>query len=66
MGNAPMLNLYLGWPYVDLTGKVVVITGGNTGIGYETARAIALMRAHVIIACRSEDKATDVRSNVAI
>lgn len=47
-------------PHVDLTGKVAIVTGGNTGIGYETAKALAVMGAHTIIACRSREKANAV------
>lgn len=47
---------------VDLTGRVALVTGGNTGIGYETSKALALMGAHVIIACRSEQRATEVKA----
>jgi len=41
---------------VDLSGKNVIVTGGNTGIGIETARVLAARGAHVVIACRSPDK----------
>ena len=44
-----------------MSGKVAVITGGNTGIGYATAKALAMLGAHVIIACRSEERAVRVR-----
>lgn len=37
----------------DLTGKTVVITGGNSGVGVETARAFAQAGARVIITSRS-------------
>ena len=50
----------LSYPTVDLSGKVTIITGGNTGIGYETAKALVRMGAHTIIACRSEERATAV------
>ena len=51
-------------PQTDLSGRVAVVTGGNTGIGYETAKTLAKMGAHTIIACRTESKATEVTSPV--
>jgi NAD(P)-dependent dehydrogenase (short-subunit alcohol dehydrogenase family) len=40
-----------------LDGKVVIITGANTGIGYETALDFAYRGAHLILACRDSKKA---------
>jgi NAD(P)-dependent dehydrogenase (short-subunit alcohol dehydrogenase family) len=40
----------------DLTGKTAIVTGANSGIGYEMARALARKEATVILACRNKDK----------
>lgn len=40
----------------DLTGKIAIVTGANSGIGYEMARALARREAVVILACRNQDK----------
>jgi NAD(P)-dependent dehydrogenase (short-subunit alcohol dehydrogenase family) len=41
----------------DLTGKVIIVTGANSGIGYEAAKEFAHKGARTILACRSMDKA---------
>ena len=43
----------------DQSGRTAVVTGANSGIGFETARALAAKGARVILACRSEEKGRD-------
>jgi len=43
----------------DLSGKVAIVTGANSGLGYATTVALASHGAHVILACRSEAKALE-------
>lgn len=48
----------------DLTGKVVVITGANSGLGLESTKAIAAKGATVVMACRNLTKAEKAKSEV--
>jgi NAD(P)-dependent dehydrogenase (short-subunit alcohol dehydrogenase family) len=41
----------------NMAGKTALITGANTGLGFETAKVLAANNAQVIIACRNVDKA---------
>ena len=41
----------------ELNGKVIIVTGANSGIGYEAAKEFARKGANTILACRSMDKA---------
>ncbi|CAG8764898.1 20364_t:CDS:2, partial [Dentiscutata erythropus] len=40
----------------DLSGKIAIVTGGNTGIEIITARELARKNAHVFVASRSRDR----------
>jgi NAD(P)-dependent dehydrogenase (short-subunit alcohol dehydrogenase family) len=42
---------------IDLTGRIVIVTGGNTGIGLETTKTLAQAGATVIVPARDVEKA---------
>ncbi|ANI90505.1 oxidoreductase [Arachidicoccus ginsenosidimutans] len=42
---------------IDLTGKIAIVTGGNTGIGLETVKTLANAGATVIVPARDIEKA---------
>eukprot|EP00744_Colponema_vietnamica_P014530 GILI01020336.1.p1 GENE.GILI01020336.1~~GILI01020336.1.p1 ORF type:complete len:495 (-),score=38.84 GILI01020336.1:52-1536(-) len=48
----------------DLTGKVAIVTGANSGIGYYTALQLAEMGATVVLACRTEEKAAQTAKQI--
>jgi retinol dehydrogenase 12 len=48
----------------DLQGKVIIVTGANTGIGRVTAEVLARRGAKVFLACRSVDKAKPVLEGI--
>jgi len=43
----------------DLTGKVIIVTGGYSGIGYEIVKALLPRNARVYIASRDKQKAQE-------
>jgi NAD(P)-dependent dehydrogenase (short-subunit alcohol dehydrogenase family) len=48
----------------DQNGRVAVITGANTGLGYDTALALAEHGAHVVLAVRNLDKGKDAAARI--
>jgi NAD(P)-dependent dehydrogenase (short-subunit alcohol dehydrogenase family) len=49
---------------IDLSGKLVLITGGASGLGTETARAMAAKGAHIVIAARDMAKGEEAAKTV--
>ncbi len=48
----------------DLSDKIAIVTGANTGLGYETALALAKKNVEVIMACRSIEKAKGAKQRI--
>ena len=49
---------------INLVGKTILVTGANSGLGYETARILSNRGAHIIATARTIEKATTVRSSL--
>ncbi len=49
----------------DQTGRTVLVTGANSGLGLRSAGALARRGATVLMACRSADRAESARAQVA-
>lgn len=47
-------------------GKVIIITGANTGIGKETAMELAKRGAHVYLACRDMTRCEAARTEIVL
>lgn len=50
---------------LDLTGKLAIVTGGYSGLGLETTKALAAAGAHVIVPARRPDSARAALAGVA-
>jgi len=48
----------------DQYGRVALITGANSGIGFETARALAQHGAHVVLGCRNPQRAAEAAARI--
>ncbi len=48
----------------DLSGKTIIVTGANSGIGYEAALGFARKQARVVLACRSMEKAAAAAAQI--
>ncbi|MFG3045065.1 SDR family NAD(P)-dependent oxidoreductase [Streptomyces sp. NPDC048241] len=49
---------------IDLTGKLAIVTGGYSGLGLETTRALAKAGAHVVVPARRPDAAREALAGI--
>jgi NAD(P)-dependent dehydrogenase (short-subunit alcohol dehydrogenase family) len=48
----------------DQNGRIAVVTGANSGLGFETARVLAGRGAHVVLACRDAARGATARDAI--
>ena len=49
---------------IDLSGKTVLVTGANVGIGYETALALARLGARTGLVCRNRERGEHAQEEI--
>lgn len=50
---------------IDLTGKLAIVTGGHSGLGLETTRALSRAGAHVLVGARRPEEAARALAGIA-
>jgi NAD(P)-dependent dehydrogenase (short-subunit alcohol dehydrogenase family) len=50
----------------DQSGRTALVTGANTGVGFEVARALACHGATVVLACRDADRARNAAARIGL
>ncbi len=49
---------------MTMEGKVVLITGANSGIGYETTKGLAALGAHIVMVCRDAGRCDEAKDTI--
>jgi NAD(P)-dependent dehydrogenase (short-subunit alcohol dehydrogenase family) len=64
LGRGGKLDRWTEADVPDQRGRIAVVTGANTGIGFETARVLAQRGAQVVLACRDVGKAEEAAARI--
>jgi NAD(P)-dependent dehydrogenase (short-subunit alcohol dehydrogenase family) len=59
-----MSNKWTAADVPDQTGRVAIVTGANSGLGFDTAAVLADKGAHVVLAVRNLDKGKEAASRI--
>eukprot|EP00949_MAST-11_sp_MAST-11-sp1_P004347 g4347.t1 len=72
-GTIPLLAPRETWGFsfeelskIDLSGKVALVTGANVGLGFETAKHLAMNGAKTLLACRSMEKCSAAKQRIGL
>ena len=49
---------------VTMDGRVAVVTGANSGVGFETSLRLAKGRAHLVMVCRDPTRGEEARNKI--
>lgn len=60
----PMSSKWTAADVPDQSGRVAIVTGANSGLGYDTAAVLAAKGAHVVLAVRSLDKGNEAADRI--
>jgi len=73
IGLCPILHQGIPWQYsyadlygIDLAGQTALVTGANSGVGYETALSLGRLGASVTLACRNQIKCEKAAGDIRV
>jgi len=50
--------------FEDMSGKICIVTGANSGLGKQTAKSLAKLNAKVVMVCRSKERGQNAKEEI--